>query len=184
MASVKNPTPVRRAPVGNASQAPGARPPNAFERAALAAGLPIARPVPVNVARNPLQGGRRKTRRGGKPPAASLEGNPVVDAYVLLARSPTRESLLQIADDLEDAKEPSDRLDKLQILVSRVRTTVGHPGTDIPRIVELAKDFMSEFLLSGFEKDYIRSQGIEVVEGRIHARRGGRRRKTRKGRKM
>ena len=125
---------------------------------------------------------RRKTRRGGKPPRATREGNPVlVDMYILLARTPTRESLTQVADEVEELTEPEDKLDDYRDMVSGIRAAVASPRIDVNYTVQFAKGFMSDRLLSDEDKEFIQSQGVEVdMRNRWQA---GRRRKTRKPRK-
>lgn len=125
---------------------------------------------------------RRKTRRGGKPPRATREGNPVlVDMYILLARTPTRESLTQVADEVEELTEPEDKLEDYRDMVSGIRAAVASPRFDVNYTVQFAKRFMADRLLTDEDKEFIQSQGVEVdMRNRWRA---GRRRKTRKPRK-
>ena len=126
---------------------------------------------------------RRKTRRGGKPPRATREGNPVlVDMYILLARTPTRESLIRVADEVEELTEPEDKLNDYRKIVNGIRAAVASPRFNVNYTVQFAKKFMSDRLLADEEKEIIDRQGVEVdMRNRWQA---GRRRKTRKSRKM
>ena len=183
MSSSRNPAPVRRPPVSSASQGPGG--PNRFERAALAAGLPIARPA--NAPRNPLQGGRRKTRRrktikrytkkgrtnrhrmkGGDPAEASREGAPPdhMDLYVMLARSPTEETLREVADGFDQLTDRRYR-GELVAKARSIRERLGRAGVNIPELVEEVKEFLSARHILGDEKEMVRARGVEISDANM-----------------
>jgi len=106
--------------------------------------------------------------KGGDPAEATREGAPPdhMDLYVMLARSPTEETLREVADGFDQLTDRRYR-GELVAKARSIRERLGRAGVNIPELVDEVKEFLSARHILGDEKEMVRARGVEISDANM-----------------